>query len=298
MRWLTVCITAFALLHAIAGGSRSSQSDYETIIASSDLVVHAIVRGIAGDEVPIQDFMPGDPRTDARLNIVILDLEVREVLKGYHTGANFSVVVPKGIQSIGTNYNIGDEIVLPLIFWKFMRGGSFMVTNDGARFLKVGNQWVRQLNTSRSDPPMAVPFTNLRETGARYAPDAVIGRATVAAVGRVEGITSRNERGALVEEIRMDVLRSMKGLRDDDEITFRATRRLGDLKWQTIVPQFVVGEEWIVFLARDEDGFFVLDGTNGVFRVNGDAVVQADRVELPMSTTRFVARMAEVSGHE
>jgi len=298
-RRLSALFVVAAELICLASPSRaaSSNSSYEVIIERSDLVVRAIVRGLSRDEVPIQEFMPEDPRPDKTLGIILVELEVIDVLKGYHNGAGLTVVVPDQIQSIRTNYNIGDEIVLSMIYWKFMRGGSFMVTNDGGRFLKVGERWEGQL-VARGAPSKVIPLDELREVASRCEPKTIFRKADVAAVGRIISLTSHEEGGAVVEDVRMRVLRSVKGVGSGEEILFRATRKPGNLKWQTIVPRFAVGEEWLICLARDEQGLYVLDGTNGVFRVEGERLMQADRVELPVTRDKFVASMLEATSGE
>lgn len=295
-RWSIALVAIGIGLSISASPSQSATITYESMIASSDLVVHAVVRGVSRDKVPIQDFMIGDARPEAKLSILILDLEVREVLKGYHTGPDLTGVVPVGVSSIRTNYSPGEEVILSLTYWKYMRGGSFMVMNDIANFLKVGERW-ELVEPSESLSP-DVPLATLRDIANRAEPAALFKYSAVAAVGRLESITSREERGAIVEVIRMEVLRGVKGVEAGDAITFRATRRLGNLDWQAIVPPFAVGEKWLICLARDEEGLYVLDGTNGVFRVEGETLIQADRVRVPLSVDRFVAKMIEVSSHE
>jgi hypothetical protein len=224
-----------------------------------------------------------------------LDLEVREVLKGYHVGVDLTVVIPGETVLQLADYNVGDEFILCAIYWRFMRCGPYTVTNAGGCFQRLGdNRWAN-LSSSPTREALVVPLEDIAAAATRCRPDVVLESAALAVIGTIDEITSyRDPGGALVEVIRAKVSDVIKGAPGTEFVAFRAVLKNGDeLAWNTQVPPFTAGDEWLVFLARDEAGFYVLDGTNGLFRVQGDSLIQADRVLLPVTTDSFILTLKQ-----
>jgi hypothetical protein len=252
------------------------------------------------------DFMPGDVRPDATINIIVLEVEIRHVLKGYHVGSHFmDVVVPHGISGLRTDYNVGNEVVLSTIYWKYMRGGSYMVMNDGGCFRKVGDTWWNQLVIS-PNPPLAVTYPEIETAAARCLPHVIFGQASLAVIGTIEGITPHRKRTSTPgdntmqspasndprADVRMRVTEVVKGAPGSDTVTFRPVPTDDHaLAAKENVPPFAVGDQWLVFLGKDPTGYFAIDCTNGLFRVKGNSLIQADRVVLPATKSTFIAEM-------
>ncbi len=56
------------------------------------------------------------------------------------------------------------------------------------------------------------------------------------------------------------------------------------------------GEQWLIYLGRDDEGYYLFDATNGAFRVEGDSLIQANRVVVPASRAAFVEKLKESIG--
>lgn len=250
--------------------------------------------------------MPGDVQPDATMDIIVLEVEIHHVLKGYHVGSHFiDVVVPHGISGLRTDYNVGNEVVLSTIYWKYMRGGSYMVTNDGGCFRKIGDTWWNQLEIS-PNPPLAVTYPEIEAAAARCLPHVIFGQASLAVIGTIEGITPHRKsmstpsgNGRLAPagndpraDALMRVTEVVKGALGGATVTFRPVPTDDHaLAAQENVPPFAVGDQWLVFLGKDSTGYFAIDCTNGLFRVKGDSLIQADRVVLPATKFTFIAEM-------
>ena len=123
------------------------------------------------------------------MGVIVLELEIRHVLKGYHVGSHFtSVVVPEGIAFIRTDYHIGDEVIVSAIYWKYMRGGSYTVTNDAGCFRKSGDKWLNALVIS-PNPPVEVELSEIEKVIASCRPEALLRIVEVAAIVRVESVS-------------------------------------------------------------------------------------------------------------
>ncbi|HXV12848.1 MAG TPA: hypothetical protein VEC56_01450 [Candidatus Krumholzibacteria bacterium] len=269
-------------------------------------MVHGFVHDISRDEVPAQDFMPGDQRSDATINVIVLEIEIRHVLKGYHVGSHFmDVVVVQGIPWLRTDYNVGNEVVLSTIYWKYMRGGSYMVMNDGGCFRKVGDTWWNQLVIA-PNAPLAVAYSEIEMAAARCLPHVILGQASLAVIGTVDGISPHRKSTSTPSEnarqiparndpradVIMRVTDVVKGTPGGDTVTFRPVPTDDHARAaKENVPSFAVGDQWLVFLGRDATGYFAIDCTNGLFRVKGDSLIQADRVVLPATKSTFIAEM-------
>lgn len=273
---------------------------YAERIKQSDLVVRGSIVGISRDEVPVQDLFPGDPRPDATRSVLLVDLRILEVLKGQYSEEALTVVVPEGGTSLRFNYAIGNEVILSLIYWKYMRGGSFVVMNDGGRFLRVGDLWENQERVPYGEKPSVVPLSDIRDASFRSEPLQVAKSAVAIVLGTIGEVEKyRLPSGALIENVTLRVTERVSGSHENDVIRFRVVRSNGDgIPWKTRVPKFEEGEQWLLYLGRDADGYFALDGTNGLFRVEGDALIQADRVRIQESKRMFIREMTEVIGDE
>jgi hypothetical protein len=91
-------------------------------------------------------------------------------------------------------------------------------------------------------------------------------------------------------DVRMRLTGVVKGTPGSDTVTFRPVPTDDHaLAAKENVPPFAVGDQWLVFLGKDSTGYFAIDCTNGLFRVKGDSLIQADRVVLPATKFSFIA---------
>ena len=257
--------------------------------------MHGIVSGISRDEVPATNLFHADPPSDATITVLILQLKVHEVLKGYHATPNLVLVVPQAIVSLRTDYNVGNEVILSAIYWKSMRGGAYMVTNDSGCFRNWNGRWFCQ--NIRSPNETEVPMDSIRAVVDRSRPEVIARSAAIVAIATVEKDSSRHQATVntapawgdrIITAILTDVL---TGPSDTEVVKFRTMRRMGENS-----PQFTVGEQWLIYLGHDDDGHYLLDATNGAFRVEGDSLVQANRVVIPETRESFVERLKESLG--
>lgn len=294
-RWTYVfrCL-AFIVATVLLGtpAFASEARNYANIVRHSDLVVHGIVTDISRDEVPATNLFHADPRTDATITILILRLKLQEVLKGYHSTPDLTLVVPQGISSIRTDYNVGNEVILSAIYWQYMKGGAYMVTNDTGCFRNWKGRWFCQ--NIQSDDETEVPMDSIRAAIDRSRPEVVAESAAIVAIATIEKNSSRrppteNTASAWGDRMITATLTNvLTGPSETDVVQFRTMRRMGDNS-----PQFTPGEQWLIYLGRDDDAYFLLDATNGAFRVEGDSLIQANRVVVPDTRDAFVARLKE-----
>jgi hypothetical protein len=232
--------------------------------------------------------------------ITVLNVQILEVLKGTWDGQYLTVVVPGGyagkpggLTTHSYNYEIGDEMILPLTFLGQMKGGSYTVTGDQGRFRQDGEVWVNQ---ARAEMKMTVD--EIRQIARKASLESMVKEADVVGCGTIEEVKPHQSgpvRGLELVTMRTEEL--WKGTSGSDRVAFRVVRKNGfDLSWYAPAPEMHVGEKWLFFLKRDDDGFYPFAGTNGLLRVEGDYLIVANRLKHGLSRTRFVERVKQEVG--
>lgn len=286
-----------ALLVMLVGfegsASGSGDWDYKDELVYSDLVVVGIIRDLTPELVPVQEFMPGDPRENVSFRITTARLEIGEVLRGSFEKRTMSVVIPGGhpgdrvgLAHLSYNYEIGDTVILSLMFWEFMKGGSFILRSDKGRYLKQGDRWVNQAQEN-----ISLTMKDVRMVVRAAHPTMLLEKADVVGIGRVSSIESVEMDGVEVDRITVQLSTTWKGGLEGKRLTFRIARRGGlALDWWRPVPEVVaIGEEWIIFLKKDSKGYYPFAGTNGLLKVEGQDLILNDRVRHEMSKADFVS---------
>jgi len=239
----------------------------------SDLVVRGKVRGSHLVEVPVSDIVPADKR-DATQEVLVIDIDVDEVLKGYSTGSPLPVAM---LLDVHKKFVVGTEMVLPLTFWKSLMGGSFIVTNQQSVFVRIGDEWLAQ-----GAPVSLRSIDELRYEAQSGAPEALYAQSSSVVLGEIINIATKDVAGATIALVDFDVESVLKGPSGHEEhVRFRVVLRGGEeLGWKTVAPTFEAGQDWLLFLARDSEGLYLLDGALGAFEVDGADLIQGGRRRL------------------
>lgn len=239
----------------------------------ADLVIRGSVVGSRLVTVPVSDVVPPDVR-DATQEVLVIDIDVEEVFKGYAAGSPLPVAM---LVDVHREFAVGTEVVLPLTFWRSLMGGSFIVTNQRGMFVRVGDQWLAQ-----GAPVSLRSIEELRDVARAGGPEALYAQSSSVLVGEIVGIATKDEGGATIALIDLDVESALKGAHVKGErVQYRVVLRGGEeLGWKTFGPPFEVGQVWLLLLARDSEGFYLLDGTFGAFEVDGGDLIQGGRRRL------------------
>jgi hypothetical protein len=76
----------------------------------------------------------------------------------------------------------------------------------------------------------------------------------------------------------------------------RAIRRGTNLSWYAPVPSLAVGQSYLMFLKRDDVGYYPFAGFNGFLDVDGDHLLMNHHVPYPMSRSEAIGVVKEVVG--
>jgi hypothetical protein len=273
---------------------------YRDEMLYTDLVVRGIVQKTEGMRVPVQDYMPGDPRPDVTIPVSVVTLQVLEVLKGHHKGAMLTFVVPGGepgspVGLADLSYDLapGEEEVFSLVFWKPMRGGSYMLRSDLGRWDRSAGKWV-----NREDAAVSVSKDEINAMVEPGQPAEMFRNADLVVVGTIEGIHPEKRGAATVETVSVRVVESWKG-EAGGTVDFQAVSKGGfDLAWWRPVPKLSRGEQWVFFLKKLDGGYFPFAGTNGLLRVVDGRLLQNNAIDYGVSKEELKQRLERGERHD
>jgi hypothetical protein len=264
---------------------------YKESILYADVVVHGTIIGYRTERVPYDNYIPDTPDIGNGIRITILTIDVLDILKGHLESREIEAVIPggypgqaRGMSGFKYNYEIGDEIVIPLIYWEFMKGGSYLLRSDKGRFIRNGDLWINQRN-----PDITVKLEDLIAIAAKGEVEEVAKGAEFIGCGTVLEINQQQIGRSLIETINIRLTDVWKGTeREGDQISFDVVRKGGaELSWYAPAPKFDLDGQWIVFLKKHDGNYYSFAGTNGLLRINGSEIIQAERVKLPFVKTHL-----------
>jgi len=253
-----------------------------------------------GTRVPVQDYVPSDPRADVTFPVSVVTLRVLDVMKGPHTGQTLTFVVPGGVPGsrIGltdTSYDlgIGDEVIVSLVFWKTVRGGSYGLRSDLGRWDASNGNWVNKQHAETS-----VGLDDIQAVVNAGKPEKLFEDADLVIEGTVGEIRREEQDGVGVLSISVKVGEWWKG-RSGDIVDVRVIHGGGfDLDWWRLVPAMKTGEDWVLFLKKRDGGYFAFAGSNGTLRVANGRLIQNNAVDYGLSRDELRQRLLKGGRYE
>lgn len=303
MRLFIVCVVFTSVVAAAAGipvaGELGPWSTTDELLYT-DLVVKGVVEFLDGERVPVQAYMPSDPRPDVTIPISVVRLRVLDVLKGSYHKPSLTFVVPGGepgspvgLSDMSYDLDVGNQVVLSLVFWKYMKGGMYMLRSDLGRWDKSDGDWVNHAHREVTEGPDAI-----RAALAPAEPERMFAQADVVVAGKVTNSHMEEQDGVGVDVVTVQVIDAWKG-KPGATLTFRAIPRGGmNLAWWRPVPAIETGTEWVFFLKKYDDWYFPFAGTNGLLRIDGDRLIRASATDYGISKPELKKRLTRGRSHE
>jgi len=291
---ITMSIVLNAGLSRIISAAEVPRTVDEMFLYADMVVRCSILEVNSTARVPYNDLIPLSGRDDNPLMpVTILTVRIHSVLRGEPAGDEMEILAFGGTHAVDRDtrgpivhygahtmdHEVGDELLVPLEYLAEVRGGMYLLLTDPGQFRNVNGAF-----QNKQVPPRIVTVDEIRLLLGEAALSRVLENATVGLEGTVleiqreqlEGRYRRNE----IAYVTMQTEDVFKGAPGDGTIEFRMITRGTDDPIRRVVPDMQVGEDWIVFLVRDDTGYFPAAGANGMFQIIDDRIVRNNRVEL------------------
>jgi hypothetical protein len=301
----------------LSGFSRTDFEDDDLLkerILYSDLVVRGVITDIETGLVTMDNWLSATHRPDRRLPITKVELDIKEVIKGYWQEQRLTFVSPGGYPpdsgdrddirvdihidtdrfKYSYNYTVGEEIIVALRYSPRMVGGSYMVGSDEGRYIKRNGEWVNQGTNEAS-----ISIKEMRELARSVEPVSLVSDADVVVSGIVREVSIDTlGRFTEIQRILLSVDRIWKGTGMSDKVEFAMVIKRGKgLPWyRGPVPAIGIGEEWVCFLKNGPCGLFPFAGMNSLLQLVGDEVVRNKSVRCSYSRSDLLTILKESGG--
>jgi hypothetical protein len=275
----------------------------------SDLAIYGVIVDLTTERVSINEYTPNTWKGDeATFPITNLKLRVIEVLSGSWDEDVLWAVAPGGFPGdpphaglgFSYDYSIGDTTVICFMYNRSLKGGSYTVRTDKGRFVFRNGLGICQHAGSRN-----LTLGQIRETVEAGQLKSVIEEADVIGIGTVTQIrepVDRTDSGMdkQIEHVEVKVSSLIKGEIKDDVVTFKMIRKgFYDPPWRENVPNIKRKQKLFFFLKKGNVGFYPFAGSNGLFRVDGEALLYNDRMKYGMKVVELERKVrAELEGEE
>jgi hypothetical protein len=304
---VTFSITALIIATCyLSSPAQDYKRDAKSRLLYSDLVIRGVILGYSASEVPYKEFNPDTIRPERLYPITNLNLQVIEVLKGKWEEETMTVVVPGGypddlvemkrsfvyMEGMSYNYSIGDEVILSLRYLKSMRGGSYITVTDEGRFILKGDKYENQAQKNDLFTLQEIRYlTNRARTEYLYRSADIV---AMGIVGKLE--TERPEKSTEYTTVTLNIKNYWKGMSKSNQITFKMITGGGYSKENSVpIPAINEGEQWIVFLQKNTEGYFPFAGVNGLLKIVDSRIIINNRVDYYLSKNELFIKLREES---
>lgn len=257
----------------------------EEVFSYADLVVEGVIEKITRVTVPYDDFYPGGSGPEMRM--AIMDFRIDTVLVGYQPKDHIDIVA--GLWTSPSVYYFdfeeGEKYILSLYFpttGRLFESGRYIVGTDSAKFLLNGTRWVQGSKGNRlAEGELPALYDVLEKVRRDRSIEYLTKEAELIIRGVVLDSWAVDERtGGCIDkhiiQTRFDIHDILKGIVEESSITISTIiKGLYSPSWRMRVPDLEIGEEWILFLkSAEEPGYYPFEGVNGMFMVEGNALVR------------------------
>ncbi len=267
-------------------------------VRDSELIVQGVVTSVGSDEVP-QDSLFGQKQPGKNFPVTTIEVAVDKVLKGKWDARTITAILTgdpgTGLFHYGVTYDYeaGDNVVLCLHYDARIMGGAFRLWGDAGSFVKRGDRWI-----SRGERSREVSLAAIDREAQTVTPGRMVDGADAVVLGTVESVSRREfDCGfpilCIADYVTVRVEQSWKGPEVGESILVRALRRGSNLPWYAPVPMLRTGEPYLMFLRRDDVGFYPFVGFNGFLRVDGEELIMNGHVPYALSRSKVLAVVQE-----
>jgi hypothetical protein len=257
----------------------------------SELVVHGVIVSLGSEMVPYDSlFVIKKPGRE--FPVTVIGVRIQEVLKGAWPDGEIRAVLtgdPKvgGVHmGVSYDYEVGEEVILCLHYEEKIMGGVYRLWGDAGSFVMRGGEWM-----TRGDDPKVLCWSSIIEQACATDPARMVADADAVVLGTVETIKRQKVGSASMSGTAdcaaVRVKEAWKGASTGQAILVRAIRHGTNLSWYAPVPSLAAGESYLMFLKRDDVGFYPFVGFNGFLKVEGEQLIMNGHVTYSIPTSRM-----------
>lgn len=269
----------------------------EKDVLRSELIVRGVVTSVGCEMVP-SDSLFELKRPGELFPITVVEVAVHGVLKGSWDDSTISAVLLGNPDAGGFsfdvtyNYKVGEDIVLCLHYDPKIMGGAYRIWGDAGSFVKRGKEW-----TTRDGKLVSLDLivANIRTTE----PESMARCADAIAVGSIESVQKKEfdcgfDINCVADYSKIRVTEAWRGVAVGELITVRALRIGTNLSWYAPMPQLAVGEVYLMFLRRDDVGYYAFAGFNGFLEVDRESLIANGHVRYPLTKSEVLESILPV----
>lgn len=288
-----------AMVNSEYFGSGEKQLTY------GDVIVRGTIRNVETTYAKEADYFLEPDRPGWPLAVTFIGIDVVEVLRGpadltYVTAAapgGFPPGVPDTSGAIHSMYGYGFQFtqgqdVVYCLWHDRLDPTSYRVPPDEGRFVRMGDRWINQATNSSYD------LATIRRIVRQGQASELRAQSDVVVIGSVVTVscTDRVEYGPVTQHVRITIDELLKGTYSNDSLTFSFTKIGGPDTAPT--PDISVGEQWVIFLRRDDGVFRPVGGLNGMLQVAGDKLLRNNHVTYELNKKQLRSMMIEEVDHD
>lgn len=294
-------VAAITMFPPTSGAARNYDSGkLKKDVQYSELIVQGTITSLRTAMMPRnQVFLPQSSNPD--FPITVIEIEVRDVIKGRWDSPTVRASLPgdprAGGYGTGTTYNyeIGEEVILCLHYDPKIVGDHYRLWGDLGSFVKRADVWMTRDGSALVWPEDIVALS------ATVDPVRMARDADVVVVGVIENVELREFDCGFPITCKGDYLtvrvnQTWKGAKRGETILVRVLRRGSNLSWFAPIPPVTAGESYLMFLMKDEVGYYPFVGFNGFLEVQDEKLIMNGYVEYPLSRARVLTMVQEELG--
>lgn len=298
MRWTRTLTLAAALLPISAAATQVyDPARLKKDVRDSELVVQGTVSSVHSEMVLYDDLF-ANSKPGLQYPVTIIDVAIETVLKGSWGEPKVRAVLPGDpktggyIPDASYDYLPGEEVILCLHFDPRVTADRFRLWGGGS-FVKRGDVWMK-----RGERPTVVSLADIQEEAQAVDPPPMVRAADAVFLGTIQALETREfdcgfPRACIADYATVRVITAWKGASVGDAILVRALRRGTNLPWYAPVPPLAVGETYMMFLKRDDVGYFPFAGFNGFLKAQDDDLIMNGYVPYPLSKSQMMKLVQE-----
>ena len=294
LAWVCLLVLATLIFPADVRSRRSYDPMWPKKAALySDLIVRGETISVEDATVPWDNNLPPTGR-EGKFGVTLIGVKIREIIKGTYPDAEIRAVLYGNHRFDNLrntyDYRLGEEVIFCLRYDACVMGGVYILGGDQFSIVKRGKVWMPRDGSDKGNIPKEIAYyVRLTE------PRQMASDADAVVMGSIEAVDPRREFDCgfdfmcKADYAIVRVTTAWKGASAGEEILVRALWiGAANLDWYAPVPPLAVGQTYLMFLKRDDVGFYPFIGFNGFLEVNGERLLANQYVQYPLSTSKML----------
>jgi hypothetical protein len=264
----------------------------------ADLVVRGVIADVKTEEVRAGDYDPTWNGPDGFFTVKTITFSVEEVLRGYTEGSEVTFCANVSQSTLKGRYEVGDEMIVCLLYKPYIRGGTYVVWSGNSRFAPNDDAWIAQ-----GYGAYELTLPQIRNLVAPTSLEAITTSSQVIVIGTVKTVrqytinslpSAPNKSSSRIWEVTLKPEQVLKGKAVSDQLVFDvfyAGSYWPD--WAHAGPDKIIeGSRYCAFLKESEGKLRAVCGLNSFFRLTADDHLMHNDLPLHV-TTKHVASFVQ-----